>query len=262
MAGNFIKNCLLRVTEKLTYSEIIDKTFLTMKKNYKRKYSGGKTRTYKKGKLKSYQKGYYRTEGNYGRYKKDGELKFIDGQDTDAIVSLAGTIIEAGSIINIAQGTTQNERIGRKIVIKKIAINIRVFLNLQSAMNLTADEFRIIIYQDKQCNGATAAVGDLLATGDIQSFRNLTETGRFKFLYDHKVQLNCKVITINAADTIATGVFAKSWAHYIDCSIPIEYDSTTGAITEIRSNNIGILVISHNSIAQSDLHWRIRYTDN
>lgn len=239
-----------------------------MKSSYKkRKYSGG-TRTYKKSKnkiaIKSNQKGYLRKAGNYKRYEKNGEMKWHDGSETiTGGISATGHITMSGTWIPIAQGTTESERIGRKICVKKIMFSIRMWIPSFAAMTNTSDEIRIVLYQDKQCNGATILTNDLLTATDTQAWRKLVNSGRFKFLYDKTVLLETvAAIAIPSSDVIKTGIVAKMVKGYFDVNIPIEYSSTTGAITEIRSNNIGMMMITTAALIDIALSYRIRYTDN
>ena len=48
---------------------------------------------------------------------------------------------------------------------------------------------------------------------------------------------------------------------YKKVNLPVEFDSTAGAITEIKSNNIGILLLSKNGKAGFSSKIRIRFSD-
>ena len=64
--------------------------------------------------------------------------------------------------------------------------------NSSAASNLV----RIIVYLDRQCNGAAAGVTDLLESASYLSFRNLANQSRFKFLYDKTIPINVVASTI------------------------------------------------------------------
>ena len=49
---------------------------------------------------------------------------------------------------------------------------------------------RVMLYHDKQANGATAAVLDILESADYQSFNNLVNSGRFRILMDRTYAMN------------------------------------------------------------------------
>lgn len=212
-----------------------------------------------KGKAtKKFKKGYDRVGGNFGRYSgANAELKFIDLDIDDSSISASGTVFNSVNLI--PQGTTESERIGRKCTIKKIGWRFRVHLpagTIQTGLNTA----RIIMFLDKQCNGATAAVLNILETADFQSFRNLTETGRFRILMDRTYDMNYSAGMGNGTSNDTVGI-ACSDTLYKDVNIPLEFSSTTGAITEIRSNNIGILTISSLGVCALESKVRIRFSD-
>ncbi len=204
-----------------------------------------------------------RVGGYYGRYAgPKGELKFHDVNLDDAVVATAGTVTPTINII--AQGVTESQRIGRKCTIKQINWRYDVILPEIDAAGTpgSGDSLRIIIFIDKQANGATAAVTDLLETANFLSFRNLANSGRFTFLMDKMHNINYAGLASDGAGVVsqANRIFAYSW--YKRCNLPIEYSSTTGAIGEIRSNNIGVCLLSRSGVVQLDSHFRLRFSDN
>ncbi len=227
---------------------------------------GGKRTKYRGEFVHEAQRGYLRTGGFYGRYRSvgyvgaTGELKFHDIAVDDASIAVNGVIQNTGSINLIPQGVTEVQRVGRKCVIR--SINWRYNLQIAAQANLTSDEtIRMIMYVDKQANGATATVTGILETDDYQSFRNLANSGRFNILYDKTHSLNASA---GGGDGTANDAAPMNInrAFYKKCSIPLEFDSTTGAITEIRSNNIGILTVSKNgTVAVLDSRIRLRFSD-
>ncbi len=228
----------------------------TMKLGY-RKYAG----------LKKFRPGYDRTGGFYGRYAGSGggEQKFHDVDVDDAVVTAAGTIQNTGSVNLIAQGTSESERIGRKVTIRKILWRYNVSLPaLASTQNPGNDEIRVIMYLDKQANGATATVTGILASDDFQSFNNLSNTSRFRILMDrvHGPFKRTAGAGAGGAENDWSGE-AANYTFFKTCNIPLEFSSTTGAITELRSNNIGVLLLSRaGSILTFGSKLRLRYSDN
>ncbi len=207
-------------------------------------------------------KGYGRTSGYYGRYLpgKAQELKFHDLDITDADVAVNGTIIEPSCNL-IAQGVTESQRIGRKCTIKSINWRFNIQLDNGVATQTTGETVRIILYLDKQANGAAATVTAILEADDYQSFNNLANKSRFRTLMDRTFDLNVQAASGNGT-TDDTSRFAVNDAFYKKCNIPIEYDSTTGALTEIRSNNIGVLILGRFGTQASFLSkMRLRFSD-
>lgn len=212
---------------------------------------------------KAFVPGATRTSGYYGRFAPSGgELKFVDFTYDDAIVSANGSI--KNSICTIAQGVEQSQRIGRKCTIK--SINIKWLLALPShngAVVPFGDTTRIIVFLDKQCNGATATVADILDTADIRSHRNLANEGRFRILKDMKYDTNYAGVAYNTGTATYIAASQQTLGNtFKKCNIPVEFNSTTGAITEIRSNNIGLLTISENGLTTWKSEIRLRFSDN
>ncbi len=192
-----------------------------------------------------------------------GERKFhdIDVDNGAAVISTTGNIQNSGTIAVIPQGTTEITRIGRKAVIRNINIRWNAFIESGTNMGLTSAYFRMILYWDKQANTATATVLQILESAHWNSFRNLANGERFEILLDKFVPMICTAAAGNGtandfANTIARGEYFKK------CEIPIEYDASLGAITEITSNNICILLISQQALMKFESKVRLRFTDS
>lgn len=210
-----------------------------------------------------------RTGGLYGRFGPMGEKKFHDEEYGLVTVTNEG-IIQSDSVLTIPQGTTQSERIGR--IIKVTNMSIHGYLMLPGANSLvnSAIQCRMVVYLDKQANGTTAATTDLydnLSTLNysVQAFRNLSNSKRFAILSD-------KTYTFNAAaaagDVTNDEEFApirkpfrinKNWPQ----GLPIEYSvGTTGAIGQIKQNNIGVMAFGGAGLIKGAWNCRVRFTDN
>lgn len=207
--------------------------------------------------------GYSRTGGYYGRFTASGnELKFYDVAVSDGAISASGAILASGSINNIAQDTTESTRIGRACTLTSFHMRwtVKVPYVNDAALPSNGDSVRMIIYIDKQCNGATAAVTDILETADIHSFRNLANSNRFRVLSDKITLLNYTNITSEAPGTVTCHAYSKEMTMNKTVNIPLEFNGITGALTEIRSNNVGILLISENGAASMGgiVRWRFK----
>ncbi len=224
----------------------------------------GRRASYRPGSRRGYaafRLGYDRTGGYYGRFAKGngmGELKFHDVVLDDA--TIAAGVNVTPTVIIIPQGVTEKTRVGRKCTIKSIGWRYRVAMPTNATMS-SDDTVRVILYVDKQCNGATIGTTDLLETADFQSFNNLANSQRFRVLHDKVYAMNYRA---GAGDGTANDVapFGINATFFKKCNIPIEYDSTTGAITEIKSNNIGVLLISQAGVAGFESQFRFRFSDN
>ncbi len=213
--------------------------------------------------------GYYRKTGYYGRYnnpKGGNELKFHDIDVDQAVADLsAGVIVNAGSINLIGQNITESTRIGRKCVVRSIGWRGSLLLaSLQGTTVQATYELRTIMYLDKQANGVTAAVGDILQSANYHSFNNLANKSRFVTLMDKNYTVAPQVAAGNGtADD--TGAHSRPFSFFKKVNIPLEFSGTAdpSVMTELRSNNIGILFISltGSSILSIDSKVRLRFSD-
>ncbi len=203
-----------------------------------------------------------RVGGFYGRYGKGGELKFHDVELNDGVVANGATV--TASINLIAQGVTESERVGRKCTIKSINWRYQVSIpEFDAAVTpATPSTVRLIVYCDKQCNGATIVGTDLLESADIHSFRNLSNSGRFTVHLDKVVTLNYLTMASDGAGVVSGGEVFREYQFYKKVNIPIEFNGTTGAIAEIRSNNLGVMVVGLSGAGAINSKFRLRFSDN
>lgn len=190
-----------------------------------------------------------------------GELKFLDTSKGNTLISSTGTVLD-DSLNHIAQGTDESERIGRKCTVQALHIRGEIYIPSTTNAQSCSDVVRVIVYVDKQTNGSAASVTDLLESAAYNSFANLTNSGRFLILSNSVRVVNC---TAGAGADTATDVYADNRVLYQfdkKCNIPLEFSSTTGAISELRSNNIGVMAISSRGLCYINYNARIRYSDN
>ncbi len=225
----------------------------------RKSYNGAKARA----KVVGAARGYLQTSGFYGRFASNGspgaELKFFDVTLDDTLIAQAATVTD--SINKIVQGVTESTRVGRKCTIRSINWRWDIVYNDTATADTSAESVRIIMYLDQQANGATATAALLLASDDYQSFNNLANSGRFKVLMDRQVDCHSPA----GAGQNASHIFTEniySGAFYKKCMIPIEFSSTTGAIGEIRSNNIGVMLLSKDgNLTTFRSRIRLRFSD-
>lgn len=185
------------------------------------------------------------------------EKKYYDGTRALAVLAAVGTIVDNTLVAGITQGGGDSQRIGRKIELT--SLHIQGSYNLPATANpLNAiQRIRFVVYIDKQSNGAAALNTDIMKNTDIDTYRNLSNTGRFIILYDHKLVLTAS-IDIAAA---TTNPVIREFKVNKTLNIPIEYKANAGAIADLTSNNLGILAYSSTGLGQIQYRWRIRYSD-
>ncbi len=111
---------------------------------------------------------------------------------------------------------------------------------------------------------AIQAIGKFnIQTADFQSFNNLANKGRFRVLMDRTYSLNYTSMASDGAAVVSQAATTMHDSFFKKCNIPIEFDSTAGAITEIKSNNIGVLMIGQDSGDASTFFskMRLRFVD-
>lgn len=188
------------------------------------------------------------------------EFKWYDETLGFATVTTGGSVRQ-NSVCEIANGSGESERGGRKITLKSIHIRYVAKIPATATSTLTDDGLRLVVFLDRQANGATATVTDILETAGYLSYNNLSNKSRFRVLYDEYTDISATSGAGNGTTNLyGEHAVTKQW-HY-RCNIPIEFSSTTGAISEIRSNNVGVLVISDNGTIQAKWTSRVRFTDN
>lgn len=186
--------------------------------------------------------GFTRRVGYYGRYGAVAarmglvpEKKFFDTALAFSI-DTTGEVPATGQLVLIPQGDTESTRDGRKAVIKSIQLEMNLQLG-PSAAAQASGLTSIYLVLDTQCNGAAAAATDVFTgTNFTTALLNLNNSGRFRILKQWTHAWNP-----GAGVTTAWSNVTKKISYFKRCNIPIDWSSTTGAIGEIRSNNIFLM---------------------
>ncbi len=213
-------------------------------------------------KKRKFMPGKDRVGGYYGRYAgRDGETKFFDVDLDDAVVAATASV--TASVNLIAQGITEVTRVGRKCTLRSFHWRYEVSLPEQDAQATPqgSDSIRMILYIDKQTNGATAAVTDILETDAFHSFRNLANNTRFTILCDKLHSINYNGLASDGAGVVSQATVMHQYTLNKKIHMPIEFDGVTGAITEIRTNNLGVLLISKVGVLGFRSKIRLRFSD-
>jgi len=210
--------------------------------------------------------GYTRRVGMYGRFGGPRRLgRPVEQKFFDTILTMvpSGTVASTtnatgGLNVGIAQGFRAVDRIGSKIVIKSIQMKLACSMGPGAT---SGDMCHFFLIQDTQANGAYPVAGDVFTQIGVVSaglhMRNIENGARFKILKHLTFKLN--------SDAGVAGAFDGDYQQqdlFIKCNIPISYSSTTGAINEIKSNNIFVVRGSTGAVAGFDGVARIRYQDS
>lgn len=228
--------------------------------------------------LDKYTAGIYQRQGAYRRsIPYGGDTKYADmgigmlGTAT-ATGGVAGTIVTfynmssafgpggagapAATLLGIPQGTTKNTRIGNKIFVKRIRAHLSIILP-----TVTSGEIlRVILYKDKQANGAAATVTNIMENAAVQnweSFQAMDYVDRITIIKDRIINLNPTIGVSSTSNTPMT-LYMK-FTHKANCEV--HYSSTTGALTEVQSDNYGIMLVGLNGTATVAGTLRVTFID-
>jgi len=187
------------------------------------------------------------------------EKKFLDSPVY--IVSATAGSIQA-DFNGLAQGSAAGQRVGNRVNLTNF--NLHAECAAGTKIRNEASTHRIILFIDKQCNGAAPAVTDILQTASVYSFRNMYTLDRFVILKDKLFTLNA-----NAPGSSATTlqlensrVIKMSWKG----NLPIFYSGIGSGVGNISSNNVGLLYICDTANQAGDAQGmvgtaRVKYTD-
>jgi len=201
-------------------------------------------------------RGLVRTTSTYARSRATSmgipEKKYITYPFALGGVSTASTtgqniLCDNVSSTSIAQGTSENDRIGNKITVKNINLRFTLKLDPYSSVtynNYYAGRFRVILLRDKQTNGTQCQLSDVFdgvtSYGNqfLHAFRNMDTIDRFDILYDKMHEMPNQSGYVVVSGTTATYVddnvskFVKISKKLSD---RIDYAGTTGVISEMKS---------------------------
>jgi len=187
--------------------------------------------------------GYTRVSGFYGRFNRpktrSPELKFFDTAlafSLDSTMEAATTAV-LGQIDLIPQGVTESTRDGKDATVREVRVRGNLLVTND---NDVGRSFGVHIYLvlDQQTNGAQAAAADIFTGTDVTTnFVNMENTQRFKILAHKQYILNPVVAVVGAASSAIQPMIKQVDITYKG-SVPLIFSSTTGALTELRSNHI------------------------
>lgn len=187
------------------------------------------------------------------------EKKFFDTA-INFTVDATGEVPATGQLNLIPQGVTESTRVGRTCQLKSIQFRAQVRYDPGTDTRGSTTAY-ILLVQDRQANGAAAAITDVMTGNDLATAMiNMANSERFKIVRRWVVHLDAEA---GVAAAYSTSV--KDIDDYIKINTSVEFSSTTGAITEIKSNNYFLLastgvVTTDDAIAVVGT-CRMRFTD-
>jgi len=210
-----------------------------------------------------------RTGGYINGFPGDSDRKFKDVSMPAAAVAATPTVHGQGYTV-ITQGAGNSQRVGRRCCVK--TIQVRSTITFAPGTDAHAGALvHFWMVQDTQSNGAVAAFGDIfsrydggaIAAGDAgRVMRNLEYVERFKIL-KHWV-FRFQPTATNIAGTEHNTTY-QAFEDFLNVNIPLDYSGATGAIGELRKNNIvlygGVVGLGATSNVTTQGTIRLRYAD-
>ncbi len=177
------------------------------------------------------------------------ETKFHDdGYSASLVAGITGSIADPATqlcINGIGAGDTEDTRDGRKYMLKSLHIKGRI-QRVKADTQTAADASRIcrvVVCLDTQSNEGQMNPDDYLKTpatgGEVFAFRDLSNTKRFKSLYDKRFVLDY-IDSFNDGTDGASNAVNKLFEVNVPLSIPVQTSGTGGTIAAINDNSIHV----------------------
>lgn len=157
------------------------------------------------------------------------------------------------SMNQMAAGDDGDQRNGNKITINKINLRMKVKLdknNDVSLANVIYEQhlFRVILYLDTSPNGNTAPTWtDMFQTtptsqGQLYSYNNLADTGRYKILMDKWLNLPVPMTFVDSDGKIACSGSERFFKKTVKLNVATHFQDTSNNYSAIKRNNIGMFI--------------------
>jgi len=170
------------------------------------------------------------------------------------------TVPAASPLLVIPSGTDDGERTGRMIRIVQIEVRGYTTIHAQAGDDNLAGMSSLFLVLDKQANGALPAVADVYSSDAVyQAYENQDNEYRFVQVARFDLEYDPTAGVRTAWNPARKRIRAK-----IPADLVIDYSGTTGALTEIRSNNL-FLVMGEQGLDDADVDiiatFRFHYFD-
>lgn len=192
--------------------------------------------------------------GNWGRFKAKNETGFVDNALAAFECSTTGTIAH----INIVpQGTSVNQRVGKKIQLKSVQFRGQWTAGTATA---TCDAAVLLVY-DKRPTGALPAITDVLVSVNSQAFNNDVFAGRFRILRRWDTNF------VGNTTTLTTDTVVQSGDYFVKLNnLPVVFRAAgTGAIGDVEEGALYLISVGNTATGTTSAIWssaqRVRFLD-
>jgi len=225
-----------------------------------------------------------------------GEMKYYDSSLNDSALSavtstwVAGTLKDPDTSINLGSaavanpgclcvptvGAALNQRVGRKITVRKIKVHGTIQIAAQAAQAAadSANKFRIVLVQDMQTNAAPMTSAQLFndanavqPTVTLNSFQNPNNFGRFRVLKDKMLTIsNLNLAGSPATNDVIQASMRREFKFSVNFKKPVEvhFNATNGGtVADIVDNSFHIICGVENTAYAPTMSYyaRVCYKD-
>lgn len=182
------------------------------------------------------------------------ETGYVDLAYANYAADTTGTVT---LVATVAQGTSVNQRIGKKILLK--SLQLRGYAS--NGSTAVTNDVAVLFVYDKRPTGSLPTVTDFLDTANSRSFNNDSNSGRFKILKRMDFLLSGTQTT-----TVGYGP-AKSMDFYLKLNGLQEVFKAagTGAIGDIEEGALYMVTVGSNAAgtgaANVNVGMRVRFVD-
>ncbi len=164
----------------------------------------------------------------------------------------------------IAQGDGESNRDGRQCRLTSVQLKGLLTIDVLSdqADIPQGNILRVIIYHDKQTNGAQAQSEQVLldtAGVDLCSLRNPQYNQRFTVWMDRIFDMSPTTAGTDGANTNSIGQPSKYFEFYKKLDLPVNFTSTTSNIANITDNSIHVIAIAQAAGAKISYQARVKF---
>lgn len=198
------------------------------------------------------------------------EKKFADFETTNDVFGTAWAVMQDGTIkciSGVTQGDGESERDGR--IYHILSLHMAGFIEILATEGQTAplgDSLaRVVVLIDTQTNETEVVATEVMdggQTDDINSFRNLQFSSRFRILKDQTFripgQAGSMVTGANAFDQGPVKIPFK-WNFTFKTPIKVVCNGTTNVIGSITDNSIQVIGVGDTALTLLNYQARIRF---
>jgi len=200
--------------------------------------------------------GRYNRRFSVRRMAPQRETGYVDVAAADYVLDTTGSV----TLLNtVPQGTSVNQRVGKKVVLKSLQCRG----NLQNGSTANSNDVAFMIVYDKRPTGALPAVTDILTSATSTSMNNDANSGRFTVLK------RCDEVLIG--NLTAAANYTEAAVKSADFFLPLKGIATTykaagtGVIADIEQGALYLVTVGQvaagTAAAAMRVGFRLRFMD-